>query len=41
MLEPGDIAPDFVLPDSRGTPRRLSELVGPGPAILLFYRGHW
>jgi thioredoxin-dependent peroxiredoxin len=37
----GEIAPDFELPDSTGTPRRLSGLVAAAPRILIFYRGHW
>ena len=36
-----DRAPDFALPDSTGTLRRLSDLVAPGPLVLLFYRGSW
>ena len=39
--EIGQCAPDFVLPDSTGTERRLSELVAPGPLVLIFFRGHW
>lgn len=37
----GEKARDFVLPDSTGNQRRLSELAGAGPLVLLFYRGHW
>jgi peroxiredoxin len=37
----GSVAPDFELPDSTGTLRRLSDLVAAGPLVLLFYRGHW
>jgi peroxiredoxin len=37
----GEIAPDFVLPDSTGAPQRLSDLVATGPRVLIFYRGHW
>ncbi len=37
----GQVAPDFVLPDSHGTPCRLSELVAKGPLVLIFFRGHW
>jgi peroxiredoxin len=37
----GQVAPDFTLPDSSGTERRLSELVAEGPLVLIFYRGHW
>ncbi len=39
--QPGQIAPDFELPDSTETPRRLSELVAQYPLILIFYRGYW
>ena len=39
--ETGDAAPDFALPDSAGTVRRLSELVAQRPLVLVFYRGHW
>lgn len=39
--QPGEIAPDFELPDSAGTPRRLSELCATRPLVLVFYRGHW
>jgi len=37
----GQKAPDFVLPDAQGRPRRLSELLKKGPVILTFYRGGW
>lgn len=37
----GALAPDFVLPDTSGTLRRLSELVAERPRVLIFYRGHW
>jgi peroxiredoxin len=40
-LDPGEIAPDFELPDSAGGTQRLSELCASGPLVLLFYRGHW
>ena len=36
MLQPGDEAPDFQLPDQDGRPVRLSDLRG-GPVILYFY----
>jgi peroxiredoxin len=39
-LVPGAVLPDFVLPDSTtGLPRRLSELQGDNPMILLLGRG--
>ncbi len=37
----GEIAPDFMLPDSKEVPRRLSELARGGHVLLVFYRGHW
>jgi peroxiredoxin len=37
----GDLLADFTLPDATGTPVSLSELVGDGPAVLVFYRGGW
>lgn len=41
LPQPGQIAPDFELPDSTGAPRLLSQLAASGPLVLLFYRGHW
>jgi peroxiredoxin len=38
---PGEIAPDFSLPDSTGIVRRLSDLAAHGTVVLLFYRGWW
>ena len=35
----GDLAPDFVLPDETGTPRRLSDFLQAGPVVLFFYPG--
>ena len=37
----GETAPDFSLPDSTGTPRRLSELTKDSLCVVIFYRGHW
>ena len=34
-------APDFALPDARGTAVRLSHLLTQGPVIMTFYRGQW
>jgi len=34
-------APAFSLPAHDGRTVSLSELVAEGPAILVFYRGHW
>jgi peroxiredoxin Q/BCP len=36
-MKPGDLAPDFELPDQTGTPRRLSPLLADGPVVLFFY----
>jgi peroxiredoxin len=40
-LQPGEIAPDFELPDSTVAPQRLSDLCKLNPLVLVFYRGHW
>ena len=37
MLQTGDKAPDFELPDETGKPRALSELLEGGPVVLFFY----
>jgi len=37
MLKPGEEAPDFVLPDQDGKPRRLVDLIEANPLILYFY----
>ncbi len=34
----GEVVPDFELRDQSGTPRRLSSLLGPKGAMLVFYR---
>ncbi len=34
----GETAPDFAAPDQHGTSRRLSTLMGPKGALLVFYR---
>ncbi|MEU7479568.1 peroxiredoxin [Lentzea sp. NPDC042327] len=36
-MKPGDLAPDFTLPDQDGVARTLSELLGDGPVVLFFY----
>ena len=42
IFRPGEIAPDFVLPDSTGAARRLLDLAAAGcKLILIFYRGYW
>jgi hypothetical protein len=40
MLGPtvGETVPDFAAPDQHGTTRRLSALLGPKGALLVFYR---
>ena len=37
----GATAPDFMLPDVDGTSVRLSDLLGHGPVVVVFYRGAW
>ena len=37
MLEPGDLAPDFILPDENGDEVSLTQLLQSGPIILYFY----
>jgi peroxiredoxin len=41
ILQTGEIAPDFALPDSTGAPRTLAQLVAERPRVFIFYRGHW
>jgi peroxiredoxin len=36
MIQPGDEAPDFTLPDQDGKPVKLSSLRG-GPVVVYFY----
>lgn len=36
-VKPGDLVPDFELPDDEGTPRTLSGLLASGPVVLYFY----
>jgi hypothetical protein len=40
-IVPGGIFPDYELPDHTSTPRRLSELQGRDPMILVLVRGHY
>lgn len=40
-LKPGDLAPDFTLPDATGKPVKLSARLQDGPVVLKFYRGGW
>jgi len=37
MLKPGDLAPEFILPDENGNDMALTQLLQPGPIILYFY----
>lgn len=37
MLETGDVAPDFTLPDQTGSSVQLSDLLADGPVVLFFY----
>lgn len=37
MLEPGDLAPDFSLPDQTGATRTLDDLLAGGRLVLYFY----
>ena len=41
ILKVGDYAPDFVLPNAYGEPRKLSTLLEQGHIVLSFYRGGW
>ena len=36
-MQPGDVAPDFELPDETGTSRKLSTMLADGPVVLFFY----
>jgi peroxiredoxin len=40
-LHPGEIAPDFILPDVDGRTVRLYTELERGPVVLVFYRGGW
>ena len=40
-LQPGDIAPDFILPNVDGRSIRLYTELERGPVVLVFYRGGW
>jgi len=37
----GDRVADFTLPNQEGRPVSLASLHANGPALLVFYRGHW
>src|SRR5437762_1199433 len=38
---PGETMPPFMLPDETGRLLSLQSLISQGPAVLMFYRGHW
>jgi len=38
---PGEPMPPFMLPDETGRLVSLPSLISKGPAIVMFYRGHW
>jgi peroxiredoxin len=38
---PGDVMPEFTLPDDTGRLIRLGELLAAGPVAVTFHRGHW
>ena len=40
-IAPGEVFPDYQLPDHESVPRRLSELQGGDPMILTLARGHY
>jgi len=40
-LAVGERAPDFDLPNQRGTSVRLADRLAAGPVVLSFYRGVW
>jgi peroxiredoxin len=40
-IHQGQKAPHFTLPNAKGQPVRLSDLLKKGPVILTFYRGGW
>ncbi len=40
-IHQGQKAPDFTLPDAKGHPVHLADLLKKGPVVLTFYRGGW
>lgn len=40
-VQPGEQAPGFTLPNTRGEPVSLASLLDKGPVVLNFYRGAW
>jgi hypothetical protein len=41
VLQAGDVAPSFTLPDQEGRLVHSQELLAQGPLVLVFYRGMW
>jgi hypothetical protein len=41
VLQAGDVAPSFTLPDQEGLLVHAQELLAKGPLVLVFYRGMW
>jgi peroxiredoxin len=41
VVDTGQPAPDFLVVDQHERPVTLSGLLGRGPVVLVFYRGHW
>jgi hypothetical protein len=41
VVNVGQPAPDFTLPNASGQPVSLKEMLTRGPVILSFYRGRW
>jgi len=40
-VQAGDVLEEFTLDDAAGTPVGLDQIVGHGPAVIVFYRGGW
>ncbi|KAH8127042.1 hypothetical protein FP744_10007766 [Trichoderma asperellum] len=40
-IQPGQIFPEFVLPDARGVSVSSIDLLAKGPVLITFYRGGW
>ena len=41
VLEPGDDAPEFSLPNAEGRTVHSTDLLARGPVVVSFYRGVW
>ena len=39
--KPGELMPDFMMPDQTGRLHSLGEMLETGPAVIAFHRGHW